>query len=114
MISTNHCMTCKRTNVLMSIHNTYVKAGEIVHSYICRECRRLRYKRGKENARTVNGGKRAAITIKERYGENFYKEIGAIGGKKSKYGGFYANRELARTAGAKGGKISRKKKIVLA
>ena len=32
------------------------------------------------------------------------------GGKKGKTGGFYANRELARIAGAKGGRISRRTK----
>lgn len=32
--------------------------------------------------------------------------------KKGKTGGFYANRELARIAGAKGGRISRRTKKV--
>lgn len=41
---------------------------------------------------------------------NFYKEIGAIGGKRGTTGGFYANRELARTAGRKGGQISKRTK----
>jgi len=40
-----------------------------------------------------------------------YKKIGSIGGKKGTTGGFYANRELAREAGAKGGRISRRKKV---
>ena len=35
-----------------------------------------------------------------------------MGGKKGKTGGFYANRELARVAGAKGGRISRRTKKV--
>jgi general stress protein YciG len=33
-----------------------------------------------------------------------------MGGKKGTTGGFAANRELARTAGAKGGRISRRTK----
>ena len=33
-----------------------------------------------------------------------------MGGKKGRTGGFYANRELARLAGAKGGKISKRRK----
>jgi hypothetical protein len=54
------------------------------------------------------GGKRAAATNKEKYGQDFYKRIGAEGGKKSKTGGFYANRELAREAGRLGGLKSKR------
>lgn len=61
-------------------------------------------------AGSIQGGKRAAATNKIKYGENFYKKIGAEGGKRGTTGGFYANRELARTAGAKGGRISRRTK----
>lgn len=61
-------------------------------------------------AGTVMGGKRAALKNKQRYGEDFYAKIGALGGKKGHTGGFYANRELARIAGAKGGRISRRGK----
>jgi len=61
-------------------------------------------------AGTVAGGKAAAATNKRIYGEDFYAKIGAIGGKKGHTGGFAANRELARIAGAKGGKISRRTK----
>ncbi len=61
-------------------------------------------------AGTVNGGRKAAATNKSRHGAEFYARIGAIGGKKGRTGGFYANRELARIAGAKGGKISRRRK----
>lgn len=43
---------------------------------------------------------------------DFYKKIGAMGGKKSGTGGFFANRELARTAGAKGGRISKRGKAI--
>lgn len=61
-------------------------------------------------AGTEKGGKAAANTNKERYGSDFYAKIGAKGGKKGKTGGFFANRELARAAGAKGGRISRRRK----
>jgi hypothetical protein len=61
-------------------------------------------------AGTKNGGKAAAATNKAKYGDNFYARIGAIGGKKGHTGGFAANRDLARSAGAKGGRISRRTK----
>ena len=63
-------------------------------------------------AGTIQGGKAAASTNKNRYGSEFYAKIGAKGGKKGKTGGFFANRELARIAGAKGGRISRRSKKV--
>lgn len=56
------------------------------------------------------GGKRAAATNKAKHGEDFYRNIGAKGGKLGRTGGFAANRELARIAGAKGGRISRRGK----
>ena len=59
------------------------------------------------------GGKAAARTNKEKYGASFYADIGAVGGKNGRTGGFYANRELARIAGAKGGKISKRGKRVI-
>lgn len=65
-------------------------------------------------AGTKAGGKAAAKTNKAKYGADFYGRIGAIGGKKGKTGGFWANRELARIAGAKGGRISRRTKKVAA
>ena len=61
-------------------------------------------------AGTKAGGQKAAGTNKQRYGSDFYAKIGAKGGKKGRTGGFYANRDLARIAGAKGGRISRRKK----
>lgn len=66
----------------------------------------------KENqmAGTKTGGKAAASTNKSKYGADFYARIGAMGGKKGTTGGFAANRELARIAGAKGGRISRRTK----
>lgn len=61
-------------------------------------------------AGTKAGGQKAARTNKEKHGEGFYVTIGALGGKAGHTGGFYANRELARTAGARGGKISKRGK----
>jgi general stress protein YciG len=61
-------------------------------------------------AGTKAGGKAAASTNKAKYGSDFYAKIGAQGGKKGRTGGFFANRELARAAGAKGGRISRRTK----
>ncbi len=58
-------------------------------------------------AGTKVGGKRATVTNKRIHGEDFYRIIGAKGGKRGRTGGFFANRELARIAGAKGGRISR-------
>ncbi|MFI5275346.1 MAG: KGG domain-containing protein [Candidatus Saccharimonadales bacterium] len=63
-------------------------------------------------AGTKTGGKSAATTNKAKYGKDFYARIGAMGGKKGHTGGFAANRELARSAGAKGGRISRRSKKV--
>lgn len=63
-------------------------------------------------AGTKEGGVRAAATNKTRHGKDFYARIGAAGGKKGTTGGFAANRELARLAGAKGGRISRRSKAI--
>lgn len=59
-------------------------------------------------AGTKAGGAKAAATNKRKYGDDFYGRIGAIGGKSGRTGGFYANRELAREAGRKGGLKSRR------
>ena len=61
-------------------------------------------------AGTVAGGKKAAATNIARHGKDFYKNIGRIGGRNGTTGGFAANRELARIAGALGGKVSRRGK----
>ena len=61
-------------------------------------------------AGTRKGGAKAAATNRTKYGADFYARIGAMGGKLGHTGGFYANRELARIAGAKGGRISRRTK----
>lgn len=61
-------------------------------------------------AGTKAGGLKAAKTNKEKHGADFYKRIGAEGGRNGNTGGFYSNRELARIAGIKGGRISRRRK----
>lgn len=61
-------------------------------------------------AGTKAGGIKAAQTNKVRHGSDFYQKIGTKGGKNGRTGGFYANRELARRAGAIGGKKSRRGK----
>lgn len=62
---------------------------------------------------TIAGGKKAAMTNRAEYGEDFYRRIGAMGGANGKTGGFAANPELARIAGAKGGRRSRRTYIEL-
>lgn len=62
-------------------------------------------------AGTKEGGKKAAATIKAKYGDDYYALNGRVGGsvvgvKK----GFAANISLARLAGAKGGRNSRRGK----
>lgn len=61
-------------------------------------------------AGTKAGGQAAAATNKKKYGSDFYARIGASGGRKGRTGGFFANRDLAREAGRKGGRISRRTK----
>lgn len=64
-------------------------------------------------AGTRNGGLKAAAKNLAK-DPSFYAKIGAKGGKNGRTGGFAANPELARIAGAKGGRISRRKKTVVA
>ena len=62
-------------------------------------------------AGTKEGALKAAATIKEKHGEDFFKKVGAIGGAaKSPNKGFGVDRERAKLAGIKGGKISRRGK----
>lgn len=61
---------------------------------------------------TKAGGLKAAAKNKDKYGKDFYAKIGSQGGKLGHTGGFYANRELAKTAGALGGRKSRPTKKV--
>lgn len=60
-------------------------------------------------AGTKKGGQKAAAKNLAR-DPLFYAKIGAKGGRNGTTGGFAANRELAKIAGAKGGKISRRRK----
>ena len=66
---------------------------------------------------TISGGKKAAQKNKEKFGENFYKNIGRKGGKHSTTGGFASNKvgkdgltglKRAKIAGAKGGRKSKR------
>jgi hypothetical protein len=66
---------------------------------------------------SVEGGKKAATTNKAKYGDNFYRKIGANGGRNSNNGGFASDkvgpdgltgRERALIVGAVGGKISKR------
>lgn len=57
---------------------------------------------------TREGGLKAAKTNRKKYGKNFYKINGAKGGKNGHTGGFASNPALARLAGAKGGRVSRR------
>jgi len=59
-------------------------------------------------AGTKAGGLKARETNMAKHGADFYARIGAKGGRNGHTGGFAANPELARRAGAKGGRISRR------
>ena len=54
------------------------------------------------------GGLKAAKTNKERYGDDWCARIGSKGGQNGHTGGFASNPELAKIAGAKGGRISKR------
>ena len=62
-------------------------------------------------AGTARGGRLAAEQNKKRYGEDFYKRIGAKGGQVGRTGGFAAGKEGRKRAsywGAIGGSRSRR------
>ena len=61
-------------------------------------------------AGTKEGGRKARKTNYERHGKDFYARIGAMGGRLGHTGGFAANPELAKIAGRKGGKKSKRGK----
>jgi general stress protein YciG len=69
-------------------------------------------RRTKNMAGTKTGGQKAAAKNLAR-DPFFYAKIGAKGGHNGNTGGFAANPELARIAGAKGGRKSRRKKAVI-
>lgn len=65
----------------------------------------------------VEGGYATRDTNYERYGRDFYRRIGAMGGRVSRGGGFASEKvgkdgltgkERAKIAGYKGGRISRR------
>ena len=58
-------------------------------------------------AGTKAGAKKAVVSIKEKYGEDFYQKIGRKGGRRSP-GPFAYDHELAVRAGTIGGKKSRR------
>ena len=68
-------------------------------------------------AGTIEGGRKAAATNKKKYGKGFYALIGKKGGQNGHTGGFASEKvgkdgltgiERAKTAGQKGGVISRR------
>lgn len=63
---------------------------------------------------TKQGGQKTAQTNKEKYGENYYKELGRKGGlvnhRETRY--FTLHRDIASIAGIKGGKISKRGKVI--
>jgi len=70
-------------------------------------------------AGTREGGLRASLTNKTKYGDDFYAKIGREGGKNGTSGGFASDvigkdgltgRQRAIIAGEKGGKKSRRTK----
>lgn len=68
---------------------------------------------------TKAGAAKAAITNRLKHGKDFYQRIGRMGGKCSSTGGFASLKigqdgltglQRAKLAGAKGGRISRRRK----
>ena len=63
---------------------------------------------------TTLGGKRAAASNKQKFGDDFYARIGSIGGQRGHTGGFWHAKyirgdiDFVRACGAKGGVISRR------
>ena len=66
---------------------------------------------------SLEGGRKAAITNKKKYGKSFYSEIGKKGGKLGTTGGFASNkvgadgltgRQRASTAGTVGSRKGRR------
>lgn len=59
-------------------------------------------------AGTKAGGLKASATTQKRFGKDFYRAIGRRGGQNGHSGGFANNPALARAAGAKGGRRSKR------
>lgn len=62
---------------------------------------------------TKAGGMKAAKTNKEKYGKDFYKINGHKGGIAKVPKGFALDPALARVAGQKGGRISKRSKYIV-
>lgn len=66
---------------------------------------------------TKEGGLKAAKTNRAKWGSDFYRKLGKIGGSKrtpkTKNKGFASDRLRASISGAKGGRISRRRKVVI-
>ena len=60
---------------------------------------------------TKQGAKKAKATLIKKYGKDgyreFFRKIGAVGGRNGHTGGFAANHALAIASGSKGGKRSK-------
>ncbi len=61
-------------------------------------------------AGTKAGAAKAVKTCMAKHGKDFYKLIGAKGGRNGHTGGFASSHELAVEAGRKGGRASRRGK----
>lgn len=59
---------------------------------------------------TRAGALKTKQTLYEKYGKDYYVNMGRIGGKLGHTGGFASNPELARRAGSIGGKRSKRGK----
>ena len=59
-------------------------------------------------SQTKEGAIKAREANYSKYGRDFYKKIGSEGGKAKVPKGFGKNKELARTAGSRGGTISKR------
>lgn len=59
-------------------------------------------------AGTKAGGLKTAQTLKQKYGDDYLSLMGKKGGQNGHTGGFAANPALAKLAGQKGGKISKR------
>lgn len=57
-------------------------------------------------AGTSEGARKAARTLKEKFGDDYFGKIGAKGGKHAKQA-FSVDREFARKSGKKGGRAKK-------
>ena len=59
-------------------------------------------------SQTKAGAQKAKKTMLEKHGEDYYVNLGRLGGKAGHAKGFFLDRELARRAGALGGHKSKR------